>query len=113
MMQRYLPEARENPYAFASYLSAMDYYLTGATELIILRKDRQSCSHLLDPVHKRYIPHRILLVSSIDDPSTLVSKNMLKGKRCIDELPTAYVCRNFSCSPPVTEPSELEIYFGN
>jgi uncharacterized protein YyaL (SSP411 family) len=113
MMQRYLAETRENPYAYASYLSAMDHYLTGATELLIFRKNQQSCSHLLDPVHKRYIPHRITLVSSIDHPIPLLSKNMLEGKQCIDDLPTAYVCRNFSCSPPVTDPSELEIYFSN
>ena len=113
MMQRYLPGTRENPYAFASFLLAMDYYLTGATELIILRSNRQSCSRLLDPLYKRYITHRIILVSSVENPISLLSENMLEGKRCIDNLPTAFVCQNFSCSPPITDPSALESYFGN
>lgn len=65
---------------------------------------------LLDVVRSRFIPGRVLAV--LDGPSGTASllykrHESLVRLRPISGKSTAYVCRNFACSLPVTEPEEL------
>ena len=65
---------------------------------------------LLDVVRSRYIPGRILAVT--DGPSGRAGllyqrHESLSRLKPIQGKSAAYVCRNFACSLPVTEPEEL------
>jgi uncharacterized protein YyaL (SSP411 family) len=33
---------------------------------------------------------------------------LLSGRTAVDERPAAYVCQNFTCRLPVTDPSDLK-----
>jgi uncharacterized protein YyaL (SSP411 family) len=65
---------------------------------------------LLDVVRSRFIPGRILAVT--DGPGGRAGllyrrHESLSRLRPVHGKPAAYVCRNFACSLPVTEPEEL------
>ncbi|MEO5657974.1 MAG: hypothetical protein ABIO65_06325, partial [Nitrospiria bacterium] len=58
-------------------------------------------------VHTLYLPHLILSVLSPDHVAEAALPEPLRGKVSADGRPTAYVCRQFTCSPPVTSPEAL------
>jgi hypothetical protein len=41
------------------------------------------------------------------DPSTLPKIPMLKGRKPVDGAVTAYVCREYACTPPIQVAGEL------
>jgi len=51
-----------------------------------------------------YLPHRVLITSPPGAGETLAPA---RGRPPVDGRATAYVCRNFVCSPPVTDPAAL------
>lgn len=65
---------------------------------------------LLDVVRSRFIPGRILAIA--DGPGGRAGllyqrRESLARLRPVHGKPAAYVCRNFACSLPVTEPADL------
>lgn len=65
---------------------------------------------MLDVVRSRFIPGRILAVA--DGPGGRAGllyrrRESLARLQPVHGKPAAYVCRNFACSLPVTEPEEL------
>lgn len=65
---------------------------------------------LLDVIRSRFIPGRILAVTdgSGGGAGLLYRRHeSLARLRTVQGKPAAYVCRNFACSLPVTEPEEL------
>ena len=63
---------------------------------------------MLAAVSKKYIPNKVVVGSSghrLDANS--MSIPLLQNKCEIDGKPTAYVCENYVCMLPVTDPIEL------
>ncbi|HYA60282.1 MAG TPA: hypothetical protein VED85_07980, partial [Burkholderiaceae bacterium] len=54
---------------------------------------------LIEAAHRQYLPSRVLAMAA----HTVLGE----GRESIDGLPTAYVCRERSCLPPVTSVAEL------
>lgn len=75
------------------------------------KADDNQTQAFLDVVRTRFLPGRILAVTDTngaDGSSPLHRRHeILSRLRPVEGKPTAYVCRNFACSLPVTEPSEL------
>jgi len=109
MMQGYLPDCRRNPYAFGSFLIAMDYYLTRPIEIVIVTRDDHSFKDLLKPLFETYFPHRHVIILHEQDPMPLISNTITTGKTTIGGKATAFICRDFTCSQPVTLPEDLEL----
>ncbi|CAH0564649.1 unnamed protein product [Brassicogethes aeneus] len=99
------------PVALPEMTSALLFYHKSPTQVFIAgeTKDNETQA-LLDVVRSRFIPGRILAVA--DGPTgragllysrheTLSRLKPVRGKAA------AYVCRNFACSLPVTEPGDL------
>jgi uncharacterized protein YyaL (SSP411 family) len=67
---------------------------------------------MLRALHQQYIPHKVLFQI---DPQHLTAalqalpllRDVLTGKTQVDGKATVYVCRNFTCSLPVTDPEAL------
>jgi uncharacterized protein YyaL (SSP411 family) len=97
------------PRAFGQALSALDAYLATTQEIVIIGDPQDEATQaLLETVHKRYLPNKVLVVARPDHVEELSQRiPLLAGRTQIDGVATAYVCENYACQLPVTEPQAL------
>ena len=95
------------PRAFAKSLIALGLLLEGPVELALVgKRGSPDFEALAQEIRRHYLPNRIqaLYDPSIDDASGLP---LLEGKTLVGGKAALYVCRNFACAAPVTEPSQV------
>ena len=95
------------PLGFAQWLIALDYVLAHPREISIVGDaEAADTQALLDVCAAGYRPHQIIVFGEPGvEPATVP---ILEGRGLIDGRATAYVCVDFVCQRPVTEPEELE-----
>jgi uncharacterized protein YyaL (SSP411 family) len=94
------------PLGFAQSLTALGYVLAHPREVSIVGDvEAADTQALLDACATGYRPHQIVALGEPDTESVAVP--LLEGRGPIDGRATAYVCVDFVCQPPVTEPEEL------
>jgi uncharacterized protein YyaL (SSP411 family) len=67
---------------------------------------------LVAQVNATYLPNKVLQLARPGTAFAAISP-LLQGKSQVDGKPTAYVCQNFTCSPPVTSRNELQALLEN
>ena len=95
------------PTGAGHWLSALDFYLSTAKEVVIVGdRDESDTQDLLSEVYRHHLPNRVL-VGLKDGDEPLASVPLLKNRIKIEGRPTAYVCQNYICQLPVTDPDAL------
>ena len=89
-------------------LSALDAWHRGWDEIAIVgpRSDPRT-KGLLARVHSEFRPNKVIAFADGLDSSDADGMPLLLGRGMVDGKPTAYVCRDYACDRPVTEPEEL------
>jgi hypothetical protein len=91
---------------FGGWVSALDYYLSSPKEIVVMGDSQDAATKaLLREVHNRYIPNRV--VTGADAPVKPAPTPLLEARALVNNAPTAYVCENYACQLPVTDPSTL------
>ncbi len=89
-------------------LCALDAWHGGWSEVALIgpREDPRT-EDFLASIHGSYRPNQV--VAWADRPGTEVADRipLLAGRGMVDERPTVYVCQNYVCERPVTDPGEL------
>ena len=99
-----------NAYGSCAMLCALDSYLSKLTEIVIIGSlGNQATDGLLATVHQRYVPNKVVLLLDESRRGKGFDLLLAAGKGSMNGRPTAYVCRQFVCSPAVTEPAQLEV----
>jgi uncharacterized protein YyaL (SSP411 family) len=94
------------PSGFANWLAALDFYLSTPMEIVVIGpRDNDVTEKLLSEASSRYLPNRA--VAGSDSPIVNGVSPLLEGRVLVDGKPTAYVCENYACQMPVTEPEAL------
>ena len=97
------------PLGFGHYLSALDFYLGPTQEVAIIGEpDDQASLSLVNMVCGRFRPNTINVALNPTEVSPISELPIFKDRSQKKGLPTAYVCRDFSCSAPVTTAEALE-----
>jgi uncharacterized protein YyaL (SSP411 family) len=101
-----------SPRAFATALSVVDFLERGPVELALVGPagaDREAFEAALG---KRYLPNRIV---ALLDPEAAEQPlpPLLAGKGTVGGKPALYVCRNFACAAPLTDPSGVDAALAN
>ncbi|TMA38483.1 MAG: thioredoxin domain-containing protein [Deltaproteobacteria bacterium] len=105
ILRLYHDEAAKNPFAYASFLQALEFSLEGPAEVVVVGAgDAPDTRALWSAVAAVYLPHRVLISSEPGAPEILPPA---RERPQVDGHATAYVCRDFTCSPPVTDPVGL------
>ena len=95
------------PTAAGTWLGALDFYLSRPREIVIVGDCGDTgTSKLLAEVHKNYIPNRVLLGSEGGE-SVGPELPLLAGRPRVEGQATAYICENYVCQLPVTDPQAL------
>ena len=108
--------ARRYPSAFGRVLCAFDFYLGHPKEIAIVgAPDSTGTKALIDEVWKGYLPNKVVAPASPDDAFAREIVPLLKDRPLVDARPTVYVCENYTCQAPATDPKELsrKLYNGN
>ena len=107
ILRAYYDAMESQPFGFAHMLCALDLYLQGAKEIVIVGNPaEQGVQELITEINSIYLPNKAVQTVSPGASLTEISP-LLEGKTALDGKPTAYVCENFTCSTPVTSASEL------
>ena len=98
------------PSAMPQILVALDYSLSKPRQIVIAgKKDAPETHALFKAVHTHFLPKAtLLLADGSDGQKFLGEKNeAIRAMSLVDGKPAAYVCENFTCKAPVTEPKQL------
>jgi uncharacterized protein YyaL (SSP411 family) len=91
-------------------LVALDYSLAEPRQIVIVGKiDSNETKTLLAEVHRHFLPNKILILADGGDGQKFFSEKneAIHAMSPVDGKSAAYVCENFTCKAPVTEPSAL------
>jgi uncharacterized protein len=104
----YYDVMENQPFGFAHMLCAVDQHLNPPKEIVVVGNiDDPRTRDLLAEVHRIYLPNKVLQLVGAEQALEDISP-LLRGKTQVNGQPTAYLCQNFTCSAPATNPAELK-----
>jgi uncharacterized protein YyaL (SSP411 family) len=98
------------PVAIPQMLTACEFLLGEPREIILAgRRGTAEMQALLRELHVRFVPnHVVLLVDSPEAQKTLSSGiPSIESMHPLEGRASAYVCRNYTCQLPVSEPAKF------
>jgi uncharacterized protein YyaL (SSP411 family) len=98
----------KQPFGTASWLCALDFYLSPPMEVAIVgSKDSTPAQELLHALCTVYLPSKIAAAYDPKDRSKHTSLKLLQDRSLVDGKPAVYICQNFACDMPITDPATL------
>jgi uncharacterized protein len=95
------------PRAFAKSLCVVDLLLRGPVELAFIGSPAEPGYEALRAgVNRLYLPNRIIAHHDPQGPDQ--DHPLTKGKSLVKGKAALYICRNFSCQAPLTEPARID-----
>jgi uncharacterized protein YyaL (SSP411 family) len=100
---------RQLPSAFTMLLTAVEFSMGSSYEVVVAgATEAQDTQQMLGALRKPFVPHKVVLFRSTDrDPEILSVAPYTEAHKSIDGRATAYVCRNYSCEVPTTDPQQM------
>ena len=98
---------RRYPSGFGYALSAMGFLVSSPKEIALVGKDLNDFKSLLEVVWGKYLPNKVVAPGFVNDVEAIEALPLLQNRSLIDGRAAAYVCQNYTCQQPVTEPQDL------
>jgi uncharacterized protein YyaL (SSP411 family) len=107
----------QQPFGVGSMLATLDFYVRKPQEIVLIgAPEAEDTQAMLRTLHQQYIPNKVLF--QIDPQQVTAAfealpllRDVLAGKGQVNGQATVYVCHNFTCSLPMTEPEALTALF--
>jgi len=99
---------RQYPMGHNMMLCAFDFELGPSFEVVIAGEpNKKDTTSMLESLRSVYIPNKIVLLrhdqaTALDELAPYSKEQVMRDQRA-----TAYVCQNFTCKAPTTEPSTM------
>jgi uncharacterized protein YyaL (SSP411 family) len=92
----------------SNWLAALDFYLSAPAEIVLIGgKSSREMDELRHVISAHYLPDAVIAAFDPNDPERLTDLKIFEGKTPVGGRPAVYICRNFVCQSPVTDPVEL------
>ena len=97
----------QSPSGFTAMLSGLSFFLNPQEIGIVGSKNDPKTKSMLKEIYLSYLPNKIL---SLRDPREPIEGNWFPflTEKGIPEVPTAFVCKGFTCLPAVQDRKELK-----
>ena len=105
VMRMLAEPAARHPQAFGHLLQAMRFHHGPRREVALVG---DTLDELLAVVRGRFRPTTVVAATQPGDTAAQEAVPLLRGRDPVDGRPAAYVCRNFACRMPTSDPEELE-----
>jgi uncharacterized protein YyaL (SSP411 family) len=100
----------QDPMAYAELMRSVDFARGPSFEIVIVgRSGAEDTLAMLRSLQQNFIPHKVVLFrpAEMDSPDILKLAPYLEPMTAIDGKATAYVCSNFHCRLPTTDPARM------
>ncbi len=102
------PLLGQHPLGMSRWLCGLDFYIHRPKEIAVVGgRTEEATQALLREVHGRYLPNKVLAATEEEDVTGTHELPLLRFRTLVRGQPAAYVCEDYVCQLPVTEPSEL------
>jgi uncharacterized protein len=101
---------KASPLAFPMLLGALDLALAPSQEVVIVgNKNTADTKAMFTALRKNYFPHAVVLFKPAGERSPQINNyaGFTEYMSAINNKATAYVCTNFKCNFPTTEPAQM------
>ena len=97
------------PAGLPQMLAALEHSRAVRKPQIVLSGSRQGCASFLHELGRRYLPGKSVLLVDNDESRSRLSRwaPKIAGMTEIDGAAAAYVCENFACQLPATDPQQF------
>jgi uncharacterized protein YyaL (SSP411 family) len=96
-----------HPSGFGRFLCALDFHLSPKVEVALVGPTTMSLEPLAREVFGRFLPARVVAGMAPPSRAAAAGVPLLADRAAVDGKGTAYVCRNYACELPVTDPQAL------
>jgi uncharacterized protein YyaL (SSP411 family) len=96
--------------AMPQILVALDFSSSKPRQIVIAgKKDAPGTKALVTEVRRHFLPKTILFLADGAEGQKYLGEKLeaIRAMSMVDGKPTAYVCENFTCKAPVTDPKQL------
>jgi uncharacterized protein YyaL (SSP411 family) len=96
------------PTGFGRYLAAAEFALGAPKEIALVGEpDAPDTLALRAAIFRPFLPHKVVVLGRPAEDSPAIHSPLLEGRAQIDGKATAYVCQNYSCRLPCSDPATL------
>ncbi|MDW0122103.1 MAG: thioredoxin domain-containing protein [Nitrososphaeraceae archaeon] len=103
--------AAENPFGFGQMLNSIYLYVKKPVEIAVFSSDDNSNtnnSSLVPWLNRQFLPGSMIAIVHPRELAKLQYYPFFKGREAEGGRETAFVCKDFTCSPPIRSIEELE-----
>ena len=102
----------QSPGGTGHWLNALDFYVSPPKEIAVIGpRNDPATQALLDTVFSRFLPNKVVMGTetprSAGETEGTPDFPLLQDRIMVGGLPSAYVCENYTCQLPVTDPDAL------
>ncbi|MEY2497079.1 MAG: hypothetical protein QOD12_635, partial [Verrucomicrobiota bacterium] len=104
------PQIGHFPSALPQMLVALDYSLGKPRQIVVAgKRDAAETCALLAEVHRHFIPNKTLILADGGPGQKFLEEKLesLRSMKPQGSKPAVYICENFTCQAPVTDPKAL------
>ena len=98
------------PVAYTQLMCALDFAIGPSHEVVIAGDLRaQDTQAMIKAATATFVPNKVLILNPTDQESPPIHTlaEFIKDQSSIDGMATAYVCLNYNCQMPTTEPGRM------
>lgn len=109
LVKAFSSQVTQSPFYDTMFLASLDFLFGPSYEIVLVGDlDSKETIDMLDSVRTKYLPNKIVLLKTAGDSKLEKLAGFTKNMKAIEGKTTAYICKNFACKAPTTDPHEFE-----